>query len=68
MRKRGRKSFWRELICRLQDFLQQQVPAHAEDLPLPCAPTLSPSPWLDGNAGAWKKRNQQQRSCLQIRE
>jgi len=66
--KRCRKSFWRELISRLEGFLQQQVPTQGEDLPLPCAPALSPSPWLDVNAKAWKKRSQQQRSCLLTKE
>ena len=56
-----------KLLCRLEVFLEEQVPAQGEDLPLPRAPALSPTPWLDANARAWKK-NKQQYSCLHIRE
>ena len=56
------------LHTRLEVFLEEQVPAQGEDLPLPRAPALSPTPWLDANARAWKKRNQPQHSCPPIRE
>ncbi|XP_048806329.1 uncharacterized protein LOC125695659 isoform X2 [Lagopus muta] len=67
-RKRCRKGFLGELICRLGGFLHQQVPAQGEDLPLPCAPALSPSPWLQGNARAWRKSSKHQRCCLPAKE
>ena len=57
-----------KLLCMLEVSLEEQVPAQGEDLPLPCAPALSPTPWLDANARAWKKRNQPQHSCPPIRE
>ena len=57
-----------KLLSRLEVLLEEQVPAQGEDLPLPCAPALSPSPWLDVNARAWKKRSQQQCSCLLTKE
>lgn len=57
-----------KLLYRLEVFLGEQVPAQGEDLPLPRAPALSPTPWLDANARAWKKRNQPQHSCPPIRE
>ena len=57
-----------KLLTRLEVSLEEQVPAQGEDLPLLCAPALSPSPWLDVNAKAWKKRSQQQCSCLLTKE
>ena len=57
-----------KLLCRLEVSLEEQVPAQGEDLPLPCAPALSPTPRLDVNARPWRKGNQQQLSCLPIRE
>ncbi len=57
-----------KLLYRLEVFLGEQVPAQGEDLPLPCAPALSPTPWLDINARPWRKGNQQQLSSLPIRE
>ena len=56
------------LHTRLEVLLEEQVPAQGEDLPLPCAPALSPAPRLDVNARPWRKGNQQQLSCLPIRE
>ena len=57
-----------KLLCRLEVSLEEQVLAQGEDLPLPCAPALSPTPRLDVNARPWRKGNQQQLSCLPIRE
>ena len=57
-----------KLLSRLEVFLGEQVPAQGEDLPLPCAPALNPTPWQDVNARPWRKGNQQQLSCLPIRE
>ncbi|XP_042690141.1 uncharacterized protein LOC122168684, partial [Centrocercus urophasianus] len=67
-RKRCRKGFLGELVFRLGGFLHQQVPAQGEDLPLPCAPALSPSPWLQVNARAWRKSSKHQRCCLPAKE
>ena len=57
-----------KLLCRLEVSLEEQVPAQGEDLPLPCAPALNPTPRQDVNARPWRKGNQQQLSCLPIRE
>ena len=57
-----------KLLTRLEGFLEEQVPAQGEDLPLPCAPALSPTPRLDINARPWRKGNQQQCSCLLTKE
>ena len=56
------------LLTRLEVLLEEQVAAQGEDLPLPCAPALSPTPRLDVNARPWRKGNQQQLSSLPIRE
>jgi len=57
-----------KLLSRLEVLLEEQVPAQGEALPLPCAPALAPTPRLDVKARPWRKGNQQQLSCLPIRE